>query len=106
MDAADETAGVDVGPVGDGAGVENDEVGGGGIAHGEVAVVGEGGFHGGAVGLGGTAAEALDENALHVSREADSSRQQGGHFHRLAREVQRLIFKIALDAGEPGVQFI
>ena len=67
MDAADETAGVDVGPVGDGAGVENDEIGGSGVAHGEVAAIGERGFDGGAVGLGGTAAEALDEDALHRS---------------------------------------
>ena len=67
MDAANETAGVDVGSVGDGAGVENDEVGSSGVANGEVAVIGEGGFDGGAVGLRGTTAEALDEDALHRS---------------------------------------
>jgi hypothetical protein len=65
MNSADEAAGVDVGSVGDGAGVEDDEIGRRGVAHGLITVVGQGGFDGCAVGLGGTAAEALHEDCLH-----------------------------------------
>jgi len=64
MDAADEAAGVNIGAVSYGAGVQDDEIGGGGIAYGEVTLVDERGFDGCAVGLGCTAAEALDEYAF------------------------------------------
>jgi len=52
--------------VGDGASVEDNKVGGSGVTYGEVALVRKRGFDSRAVGLRGTAAEALDEDALHV----------------------------------------
>ena len=74
MSAADETPGIDICAMGHGASVEYDEIGRSGIADGEVALVSKRGFDGGAVRLGRTAAETLDEDTLHTSSLLSSPR--------------------------------
>jgi hypothetical protein len=74
VDFADGVAGLGVGGGGYGAGVEDDDGGGCGIRRWGAAAVEELAFEGGAIGLGGAAAELLYE--------------EGGHFiHETAQKI-------------------
>ena len=64
MQISHDAAGIHVGAAGDSAGVENNKIRRAGIANGRPAAVFERCFNGCAVGLRGTASEALNENPL------------------------------------------
>ncbi len=67
MDFTDGVAGLSVGGSGDGASVDDDDVGGGGIVGDGVALGAELALDGGGVGLRGAAAELLDMEDGHLN---------------------------------------
>ena len=81
VDFADGVAGLGIGGRGDGAGVDDDVVGRVGRLDGRAAAIEELAFDGGAVGLGGAAAELLEVEGRHlrgpIQRELNLPQREG-----------------------------